>query len=361
MRRINLLFVLTVLLPTVLAGLYYGLIASDVYISESRFVVRNPHRPAQTGLGALLQGAVLSRSQDDTYSVHDFIRSRDALREIDKKLQVRAAYSRKDIDVNNRFPALDGDDSFEAFHHYYQKHVGIEYDSTSSISVLRVRAYTAEEAQKINELLLQMGERLVNNLNARSRDDLIRVAEQEVQAAEARARQAAFALSSFRAGRNVFDPDRQSALQLQGVAKLQEELMTAETQLMQVRQVSPSNPQIDVLQSRVEGLRKAVAAETAKVMGGTASLAGKSPAYERLQIDRGFAERQLAGALVALDAARSEATRKQLYLERIVQPNLPDSAMEPRRLRSVITVFLLGLVLWGVVTLVMVSVREHMD
>ena len=38
----------TVLLPTVLAILYFGPIASDVYISESRFVVRNPQRQAVT-------------------------------------------------------------------------------------------------------------------------------------------------------------------------------------------------------------------------------------------------------------------------------------------------------------------------
>jgi len=48
-------------------------LASDVYISESRFVVKNPQRSAQTGLGALLQGTAFSRSQDDTYSVHDYI------------------------------------------------------------------------------------------------------------------------------------------------------------------------------------------------------------------------------------------------------------------------------------------------
>ena len=63
--------------------------------------------------------------------------------------------------------------------------------SVSSISVLRVRAYTAEGARDMNEQLLQMGERLVNNLNTRSRQDLIRVAEQEVKVAEERAKDAA--------------------------------------------------------------------------------------------------------------------------------------------------------------------------
>jgi capsule polysaccharide export protein KpsE/RkpR len=41
-RRPSPIFALTVLLPTLLAALYFGLMASDVYIAESRFVVRNP-------------------------------------------------------------------------------------------------------------------------------------------------------------------------------------------------------------------------------------------------------------------------------------------------------------------------------
>ena len=58
---------------------------------------------------------------------------------------------------------------------------------------------------------------------------------------------------------------------------------------------------------------------------------------------------------------RSEALRKGLYLERLVQPSLPDKAMEPRRVRSVFTVVLLGLMLWGVASLVIAAIREHAD
>ena len=355
------IFVLTVLLPTLCAALYYGLIASDRYISESRFVVRNPQRSSPGGLGALLQGTVFSRSQDDTYSVHDFIRSRDALKELDQKLGFRAKYASDQIDVVNRFPGLLPDDSFEALHDHYLAHLQIDYDTVSSISVLRVSAYTADDAQRINDLLLQMGERLVNNLNIRSRQDLIQVAESEVRLAETKTRAAAAALSGYRSDRAVFDPEKQSALQLQAVGKLQEELITTEAQLSQLRRLSPSNPQVPVLVAQVENLKRTISAETAKVTGARASLAAKAPDYDRLQLERTFADRQLASALAALDGARNEAARKQLYLERLVQPSLPDVATQPRRLRSVVMVLLVGLVLWGVVSLIVASIREHAD
>ncbi len=363
LSRLNIVFLLTVLVPTLLATVYYGGVASDVYIAESRFVVRSPQRPAQTGLGALLQGTVFSRSQDDTYSVHDFIRSRDALKELDEKLGLRTAFSSPAIDVVNRFPGLDyWDNSFEALYKHYLRHVSLDYDTVSSITVLRVRAYTAPDAQKVNEMLLQMGERLVNNLNTRSRQDLIDVAEREVKLAEDRTKAASLALSSFRSDRSVYDPDRQSALALQGVAKIQEELMLTEAQLAQIRQVSPNNPQVAALANRVQTLRAAMASEVSKVTGkGDASIVSKSPVFDRLVLERAFADRQLSTALASLEQARSEAQRKQLYLERLVQPNLADNALEPRRLRSILMVFLAGLILWGVVSLVLASIREHTD
>jgi capsular polysaccharide transport system permease protein len=80
-----------------------------------------------------------------------------------------------------------------------------------------------------------------------------------------------------------------------------------------------------------------------------------------LLLEKTFAERQLATSLAALENARNEAQRQQLYLETLVQPNMPDRAIEPRRLRTVGMVFLLGLILWGVLSLVVSSVKEHTE
>jgi len=109
--------VLTVIVPTCAAILYYGFVASDVYISESRFLVRSPQHPMQGGfVGQLLQVSGISHSQDDAYSVHDYILSRDALRELDAKAGVRKAFTSKQVDLFNRFPGLSWDDSFEEFY-----------------------------------------------------------------------------------------------------------------------------------------------------------------------------------------------------------------------------------------------------
>jgi capsular polysaccharide transport system permease protein len=359
MRRHGMLLLLVVL-PTSLAVAYYGFIASDVYVSESRFLVRSMQRGAPTtALGALLGGG---GSHDDISTVHDYILSRDALHELEQQMPIREVFSRPHADIFNRFPSVFvRDHSFEEFFRYYTRHVNIDTDSSSSISVLTVSAYTAQDAHRINSELLEMSERLINTLNDRARQDLIRFADNEVQGASEKAKDASLALLSYRSSHEVFAPEQQATLQLTGVAKLQEDLISTEADLAQLSKLAPNNPQIGALESRAATLRAAIASEAAKVTGAHGSFSAHSPEFERLTLELGFADKQLGVALADLQSARSEAQQKQLYLERLVQPSLPDKAMLPRRARSIFTVFMLGLVGWGIVNLLLASVREHMD
>ena len=361
LQGLNLLFLLTVAAPTALALVYFGLMASDVYLSESRFVVRSPERQVATGLGALLKGVGFSRAQDDSYTMHDYVLSRDALKEINDKLAIGKAFASNQVDIFSRFGGIDFDTSFEALHRYYQKKIDVQQDTASSITTLTVRAYTAQDAQSINQKLLDLSEGLVNRLNERGRQDLIRSAASEVADAETKSKAAALALSAYRNAKGVVDPERQATVQLQQVAKLQDELIATKTQLAQLKAFTPQNPQIQSLQLRAKTLQAEMDTETTKVTGGERSLANKAADFQRLALEREFADKQLASAMASLELARNEAQRKQVYLERIVQPSLPDTALEPRRLRGILATFVLGLIAWGILTMLLAGVREHQD
>ncbi|WP_295583192.1 capsule biosynthesis protein [uncultured Lamprocystis sp.] len=363
LRQVNTLFMLTVVMPTVLAVLYFGVIASDVFLSESHFVVRGPQRTSAAGLTSLLQGVSggFSRSVEDSYSVTDFMISRDALRSLEDELNLTQAFGSDGIDILSRFAGLDRDDSFEALHRYYQKMVGVTVDAASPISVLSVRAFSAEDAFRINERLLELSEQLVNTLNARARQDMIQFAQSVVADAEQRARTAAERVSEFRHRQSVFDPEKQSAIQLERVSVLQGELSISKTRLAQIRSLAKNNPQIDPLQKMVDATEAEIASETAKVVGGRVSLADKAVEYEGLVLEQELAAKQLETSLISLVQARDEAQRKQLYLERIVQPSMPDVALEPRRIRSIVATLILGLIGWGMLSLVVAGVREHHD
>ena len=364
LRKLDWLFVVTVLAPSVLGVVYYAFVASDVYISESRFLVRTPQRGgegAASGLSAFLQTTGFARATDDTYSVHDYVQSRDASNELDATMQLRKLYSAPGLDLFARFGGVDRDKSLEAFNLYYQKKVDIEYDPSSAITTLTVRAYSAKDSHDINERLIQMSERLLNAMNERSRRDLVEAAEREVRIAETQDLAATQRLIEFRAKGNVLDPVGEAGIALARVGRLHDDLLAAEAQLDQLRRLSPANPQITTLQANIDQQRRMLAAESKDATGASASLNAKSGPLGRLQLDKDFADHSLAAALGDLDNARGEVIRKHLYLERLVQPNLPDIAMEPRRVRGAFTIVAIGFIAWGVFGLLRAIVREHRD
>lgn len=363
--RRHFLFFLTVFIPTALAIFYFGFYASDIFVSESSYVVRSPSQKSvgQTGLGAVLQGATglsgFARAPDDVHAVAEFIESRDALDQLQEQLDVRSWWSAPTVDLLERFDPFQRDASNEKLFEYYPRRMKVLVNDKSGITTLTVSSFTAEQASSINSLLLNEAERLVNVLNERGRNDLIKFAQGEVQLAEDKAKAAANALSEFRNTQAVVDPEKQTMLHFEQIARLQEELIRTRGQLTQLRVFAPDSPHPPALELRAQTLEAEIAAETEKITGGENSLASKAAEYQRLQLDREFADRQLAIAMAALETARNEAQRQALYLETIDKPNQPDKAIYPKRLRGIITTFLLGLIAWGILAMLIAGIREH--
>ena len=351
---------ITVIIPTVISVLYFGLVASDQFTSESSFVVRSSkNQAALSDIGAILQGAGFSRAQDDTYTVRDYMQSRTALGELGKKLPVRQFYE-ENGDLFSRFNAFGLFDSNEAFYQYYVKKVGINFDVISGITTLGVTSFNASESAKINQALLAQGEDLINKLNTRARKDTIRYAEDAVKVAEERVQEAAANLTEYRTKHGIFDLKAQSEVQMGLISKLQDELIVIQTQLDQVRAVTPDNPQIPGLKAREQSLRKEITSQLRQIFGGgNNSLANQAADYQRLFLENELAEKQMAVAVTSLENAKAEAERQQLYLEVVSQPSVPDMAQLPTRIYNIIATLIIGLIVYGILSLLIASVREH--
>ena len=73
------------------------------------------------------------------------------------------------------------------------------------------------------------------------------------------------------------------------------------------------------------------------------------------------ASKVLASAITSLQDARNEARRKRAYVERIVEPNMPDYPSEPRRMRAILGVFAVGMVVWAILSMLVSGIKEHKD
>lgn len=359
LKKFNPLFWITVLIPTLFSIIYFGLFASNIYISEASFVVRSPNNQSSlSGVGALLQGTGFSRAQDDTYTVQEYMLSRNALEQLQQVLPMRDFYENKG-DLLSRFNLFGFNDEQESFYQYFRTKVSVNFDSVSGIATLSIRAFDSHEAQSINIHLLKQGENLINRLNARARRDTIHFAELAVQEAEQRVNETALALSEYRIRNNIFDLPAQSDVQLTLISKLKDELINVQGQLAQLKAISPSNPQIKTLNTREQNLIKEINQQASSLSGNDNSIAIQSSEYQRLLLDNKLSQQQFTTAITALQNTKREADRQQLYLEIIDTPNNPDLALEPYRLYNIISTFIIGLILYGIFSLLIASIREH--
>lgn len=365
-KSLSPLFWASVVAPTLLAVLYFGYLASDVYISESRFVVRNPGRGQASALGAILGSAGIggltgSAGADETSSVLEYVRSRDAVKDLQRQNLLTKAYTNSAVSWLDRFGGTFRNTTAEHLFDYYSGKVSIENDATTGVTRLTVRAFSPEEAHSINLKLLEHSEALVNRLNARSRQDTITLAAAEADEAQARAREAAGALARYRNANGLVDPEKEAQIKLQMIAKLQDELITTRTRLAQLETYTPGNPQIPAVRTQLKSLEAEIAKQSASIAGGRNSLSAAAVQYQQLQINSQVADKQLAVALASLQDSKVEARKKLSYVERISQPSLPDYPLEPRRLRNIFATFILGLLAWGVLSTLLVGIREHRD
>jgi capsular polysaccharide transport system permease protein len=359
LRSLNLWFWAIVGLPTLIAGVYFYGIAANLYMSKAEFIIRSPKSVQVNPVSAFLQSAGLSRSGDDSAAVADFIMSRDAVRKLERHDDLRAIFNRPEGDFVTRFPGILGRTDFEALYRHYTHFVSVETDAETGVTTLRVKAYRAKDAQKLAEALLEYSEQLINQLNARARRDALDIAQREVERVEHHIAEIQDKLTAYRVKQKMIDPKTASA----GVLMLIQQMTTAEAnaraQLSELLRTSPNSPQLPLIRTRIDSLENLIARERAKLSGQTDSVVASMTEYEHLILQRELAERALASAFTSLEAARLEAQRQQVYLERIAQPNLPDYPLYPERTLDFALVVISCLLVYGLAWLLVASVREH--
>jgi capsular polysaccharide transport system permease protein len=359
---VNVWFWAIVGVPTLVAAVYYFGIASNLYMSEADFVVRGPGTEKSLGIAGMMSSSSSGEQpgQDEALIVQKFIMSRDAVRKLAGRDDLRAVLDRPEGDVVSRFPGImSWRNDFEALYKAYSRFVEVDIDGETGVSVLKVKAYRPEDAEKIAQALVTYSEHLVNELNDRTRQDALRSFEQEVDETQNHIADIQARLTAYRVKQQMLDPKSAAEGPLKLLEVLNTERADAQAKLADAMKNSPNSPQVPLFRTRIVSLDRLVAEERTKITGDGNSVAAAETEYERLDEARKLAETQLASAYKSLEAARLDAQRQQLYLETIARPNLPDYPLYPKRILSFSLVLASCLLAYGIAWLLVASVREH--
>lgn len=355
-------FLFIVLLPFIATAWYLWERAEDQFASQLGFTVR---REEGTSASELLGGLAnfSSSGSSDTDVLYEFIQSQELVAKIDARLDLRTIYSAH-VDTDPIF-AFDPDGTVEDLVGYWRRMVKISYDAGSGFLELRVLAFDAANAHQISQTILEESSAMINGLSTIARDDATRYAQEDLDQAVDRLKDAREAITDFRSRTQIVDPSTVLQGQIGILNTLQVQLAESVIELDLLRESTrDSDPRITQVQRRINVIEARIEEERRKFSrdgqgNGDGDYATLVSEFERLTVDREFAEQTYTTALSAFYGARAEAQRQSRYLAPFIKPTIAERAEYPRRPTILALVTLFCFLTWAILSLVYYSLRDR--
>ena len=359
-------FVAFMSIPLALAFIYYFAIASERYVSQAKFDIRQTGSHASPTLDLGFITASAPNAREDDLIIKEFILSHDMLAILDKRLDLKKRYQNKSKRDNNRhidmFSRLSSSASNEAFLEYYRSLVSVHYDETSSILTVTLQDYGPKFAKKMLEIILEESEKVVNNISFSLASKQLNFVKVEMDRAEETLKNAKRSLIAFQNKHKLTDPQSISGGLISVINTLENSLAGKEAELKSLKSyINPGSPQVIDLQSKIKALKQQIDEEGLRLAGGTGVLNEISSEFESLRIEAEFALGAYKSSLNALEKARIEASHQLKNLVVIVNPNLPDEALYPKKWYNMLTILLCLLLTYGIGFMLIATIKDHSE
>jgi capsular polysaccharide transport system permease protein len=357
-------FLLAVIVPTALVGFYYKQYASDQFRSEMRFAVRGTESGAASTLGFLtLPGGATMAS--DAYVVIDYIHSKQLVVDLRTKLGIdlRHLYAKSEIDPLYR---VEKDVPTDEFMRYWNWMVDADFNSTTGITTFVVTAFSAEDANTISNAVLKLASELVNDLSTEARRLLIDTAQSEVTRTEERLIKSRVSVSELRNRQQSLSPAMKAESEqelIQGVDKSLIDLKARRATL--AASLSESSPSVRALDRQIAALNTELRSKRRSIGSGsdtgdgTPNLSSAIIEFEKLTLEKEFAEKAYTSALTSLESSQAEARKRARYFAIVVAPTTQEVALYPIGWLNTLLFFAAATILWLFLYLMLQSVRDH--
>lgn len=330
------LFVLLCVVPSLIGAVYFGLIASDRYVTEARFAIRPSIGSAEkassdeVGTGNGVPKAVIAQ---DTLITVNYIASRPMIETIEGLMPLRAMFSRESIDYFSRFNA---EKPIEKLVTYWNDRVRTSIETGSGIVTLTVEAFDPQESLALTQAVMKESERKVNDLSQKLRDDGLAESRRELVRAEERMNKVRFAVRDLRNREGMLDASKTNDTNLKIIGELRKSRIELQVQLtMALRDLGPETRRIQDMKVQIANLDENIARierestsldpEKRKVISAALSQ------FEAYENERADAEKYFQKVLSAHERARIVAARQIEFYSTVVEPVLAESPTQPRR------------------------------
>lgn len=351
-------FLAFVVVMAVLLGLYFFIIASPLYVSETTFTIRGRETTAQPSILSSITGTGTTASTEAA-EIENFIESPQLMKRLDKQFNLRRLYSRPRADLYNW---MSQDSSDEDFNDFYNRMVRVKVDHDTFLVTVEVRSFDSKSAHDIAQAVLEASAEYIDHLSKSIRNDTLKAANLELANAENQVKASRLAMTRYRTSTGLLDPVAVASAQTGQITALQQQIIQARATMATLGTYStPNAPQMQQNQALINSLEAQIKGLQSKLTSSSnaGAMAQRLYEYEGLSVANDYAEKRLVAALGAYDGARSLADQRERFLVRVTEPNVPDEPALPNRLLDFIEAMIIAIAAYGIIALSIAGIRDH--
>lgn len=355
-KKLNFLF-LTLILAT---SIYWLVLASDLYVSESTVIVQRADSMAapKADFSALL-GNGANTNRPDQLLLREYLLSKVVLKKLDDQFDLRQHYANPNQDFASRL--WNEKASLEKLHLYFLRRVSIELDEYSSVLKINVEAYDADYALKINQALIAHGELFMNSIAQDLAIDQVEFLQQQVSLLNQKVINGTNNILIYQNSNGLISPKASTENIASIIGQLEFQRTQLETTIANYESyLVPNHNNIVQAKQQLATVKQQILEETAKLVSPKGSKLNKAIGeFERLELELKFATEVYTSALTALEKVRIEAVRNIKKVTLLQPPTLPEYALMPRRIYNTISFIIIILLFAGVSHLMSAIIRDH--
>lgn len=350
------------ILIIVIVSLYWLLIASDRYVSESHIVIQQTEISGNQSVdfSGLLSGSPgLNRSEQ--LLLREYLLSIDMLKKLDTRLNLRAHYSAPEHDFLSRL--WTSQSSAEQFYKYFRDRVNIELDDYSGVLIIRVEAFTPQIAHQIVQMLVIEGEAYMNALANDLAKGQVSFLEAQVALNNTRALQARQILLNFQNKKGMVSPQATTENLVSLIAKLESQKAELETQRTALQSyLVPSHPSIVMLNQQIAAINNQLIQEQSRLAAPNGKTLNRTvEEFQRLEAEANFTQDIYKTTLIALEKVKVESSRTIKKVSILQSPTFPEYPLQPSRIYNTLVSIIFILLIAFIGNLLMAIVRDHKD
>jgi len=355
--KVRLFFLVIFLIVTT----YYLGIKSELYESKTAFMVKNmTQSPTASSLGLSLLGMAGSSELQDSMVVEEYLQSLDMYKQVDAKFHLTKHYKSEAIDFIERLPK---DATQENILTMYNKHLIIFYDEKSAILHLSFLHVNPKKAQEILKFLVKRVDYQINEFNKLRAKKELKFVQSEYKKAKIKMDEAAQNLEAYQNKHSLIDPTAEATSKSGIIAELEAQLSQKKLEYAtKKRYLNNNNFELISLKNQIKEIKISIENAKKRLTGNKKGRLNKVVfAYEQLKMQMQFATEVYKNALLQLETTKIEVAKNDKTLTIVSKPNLPDGYAYPNKPRVFITILILTLLMYGIVSMLGAIIKDHKE